>query len=71
MRLDRIKIVEYVAVWAGQFEQQRARIEPRLADWLAAPIEHIGRCANDEDRPAYRAGNAPFITAVLARPIRR
>ena len=23
--------------------------------------------ANDEDRPAYRAGKAPFISAVLAR----
>jgi GrpB-like predicted nucleotidyltransferase (UPF0157 family) len=177
MRLDRIKIVEHDAAWAGRFEQQRARIEPLLADWLAAPIEHIGStsvpglpakpiidmvavvddydacaeafgplaalgwllapepgeaearkwslcypsierrthhlhifeastdalqtllafrdhlrsspedraayaqtkrelaAANDEDRPAYRAGKAPFITAVLARrdtrPIRR
>jgi hypothetical protein len=42
MRLDRIKIVEYDAAWAGRFEQQRARIEPLLADCLAAPIEHIG-----------------------------
>jgi GrpB-like predicted nucleotidyltransferase (UPF0157 family) len=50
MRLDRIAIVEYDARWPRLFEEQR---DPELA------------AADDEDRPAYRAGKAPFITRVL------
>jgi GrpB-like predicted nucleotidyltransferase (UPF0157 family) len=34
---------------------------------LYAEIKRELVAAEDEDRPAYRAGKAPFITAVLAR----
>jgi GrpB-like predicted nucleotidyltransferase (UPF0157 family) len=45
LRRDPITIVAYDEAWPEAFEQQRRRVEPALAPWLTAPVEHIGSTA--------------------------
>jgi len=80
-RRDPIVVLESDPGWAASFEEQRALLTPCLDAVLARPIEHIGStavpglpakpivdmlaAADQHDRPAYRAGKAPFIQGVL------
>ncbi|TDU89685.1 GrpB protein [Kribbella voronezhensis] len=65
MRLDPIEIVEYDVRRPALFEEQRRRDPADRAE--CARIKRELAAADDEDRPAYRAGKAPFITGVLTK----
>ena len=38
----RVEIVPYDPAWPGEFEAEKARLEPVLAPWLAGAIHHVG-----------------------------
>jgi GrpB-like predicted nucleotidyltransferase (UPF0157 family) len=38
-------IVPYDEAWPSRFDDERALLQPALAPWLVAPIEHIGSTA--------------------------
>jgi len=37
-----VHVVEYDPAWPQLFEEERARLEPILAPWLAGDIHHVG-----------------------------
>lgn len=45
MSEEPIDLVPYDLTWPRKFEDERARLAPVLAPWLAGPIEHIGSTA--------------------------
>lgn len=45
MRLDVISIEPYGSDWPQLFAEQALRIQRYLAEWLSAPVEHIGSTA--------------------------
>ena len=45
MRQDSIEIVDHDPRWPSDYDRERRRLEPVLAAWLVAPINHIGSTA--------------------------
>ena len=39
---DLVRIEPYDPAWPGEFEAEKARLEPVLAPWLAGEIHHVG-----------------------------
>lgn len=40
-----VHVVPYDPAWPSRFAEERARLEPLLAPWLAGDIEHVGSTA--------------------------